>query len=126
MRRKWTYGLLLAVILVFGLTLSGCDFFQSLGDLFYPDNNAEAQAGGRLIQTFDIAPSSFELRTDVSVTPTFVENIEPTAVIYDIESPGRVDFLVSGGSQQSIILQAGDTVTEYPSLNKVTVDVPQT
>jgi hypothetical protein len=126
MRRKWTYGLLLAVILVFGLTLSGCDFFQSLGDMFYPDKDAEAQTGtGRLVETVVISPGSFSLTQTGSEDPTIlIESGDTTTTQYTLTSRGNLRFLFPDGSPSSpnpIVLEAGDRVIERPEFNTLTI-----
>ena len=115
-RRSWTHvkvrlGILLIAIFC-GLTLSGCDFFDTVADLLRINgSDVEAQEDSEMrIETLTIQADSFSITVDDDTNPTpEVMVLEGGVIEFKMLSEATVRF-ASSGSSTSEVLETNDIV----------------
>lgn len=111
---------LLLLVIVCGLTLSGCDGVgDTLSDLFRTNGDAEAQIiAEQRVQTFMILTDSFRIEIDDGdANPT--TTVQDGATQYTMASDGKVRFDISNDDTdvRSFDVQLDDIVIERPGTN---------
>jgi hypothetical protein len=131
MPRRWPfYSLILAVSVLCLLSLSGCNVWDFLADLFRFGKDAGAQQGGggftdnRPVQTLNIVSGSFFM-TDTTIDFDTNVEVKDEVIVYKGITTGKVFFLEPGSSQNSTFtLTAEDVIIERPGSNSLTIIRP--
>ena len=108
-------GIGLMVLVAF--LLGGCDFFDVLADFFRFDDHAQAQQDIR-IETISISPGSLVILSDTIPSITIHDG---TTEYTGFADDTRLSYTPSGGSSQSITLNAEDRLIERPGNSVITI-----
>ena len=120
-------GATLAIIILCGLALGGCDVADKLGELFRIGGNGEAEAqpaGERIIEMFAIDLATFVLQTD-DTPPTI--DVQDGFTKYTIQAATmnpRLNFTrLDGDTFTNTTLEADDEVIVRPTVGTVDLAV---
>jgi hypothetical protein len=114
MRRRWPlYSLILGVSLLCALSLSGCDFLDSLAKFFRIKEDANAQSTQLVnfpVQTVSIRAGTFSIETDNAITlETNVEIREDGTTVYR-QITGSAHFTLENNNSASTVNLTPDSV----------------
>ena len=114
-KQLWNAMMPIFVAALLGLTLSGCDLGDTLGDLFRINSDAQAQDSTTRtrIQTFVIVTDTFRIQVDADTDTTPSFSVQENTTTYTMQSTGFVRFDASDGTD-SVEVEVNDQIVERP------------